>query len=122
MLSNIRKEYEFFIDELEKNQLEFNNAQDELVKLKSTNLTIFNLETRKTELKKQLSSIKIENERLKVNLNKLTIVNEKHKQNQNQKYAFLSVDENKSQSDVTMNKKINLIPGICFFYLLDHKP
>ena len=112
MLSNIKKEYEFFIEELEKNQLEFNNSKDELIKLKSTNLTIFNLETRKSELKKQLSSIRIENERLKANLNSLTTSNEKHKKNQNQKYAFLSVNENKSKSDVALKKQINLIPGI----------
>jgi hypothetical protein len=112
LLSNIKKEYELFIEELEKNQSEFNNAQDEMIKLKSTNLTIFNLETRKSELKKQLSAIKNENERLKVSLNSLTISNEKHKKNQNQKYAFLSVNENKNRSNASMKKQINLIPGI----------
>ena len=113
LLSNIKKEYEFFIEELEKNQLEFNNAQDELIKLKSTNLTIYNLENSKTELKKKLNGIKIENERFNSNLNKLLNENEKYKKIENQKYSFLSIEKKTNTDDVLVDDDdFSLIPGL----------
>ena len=111
LLSNIKKEYEFFIEELEKNQQEYNSAQDEVIKLKSTNLTISNLENRKTELKKQLSALKIENERLNENLNKLLLKNAEQKSDQNEKYAFLSVNQKKGIQNGMAKSDFSLIPG-----------
>ena len=109
LLSNIKKEYEFFIEELEKNQIEFDNAQDELVKLKSTNITINNLETKKNELKKKVSVIRSENDRLNKNLNKLLAENEKYRQEDNGKYDFLNNKKKVAQID---QDDFSLIPGL----------
>lgn len=121
ILSNIKKEYEFFIEELEKNQQEYNLAQDEVIKLKSTNLTISNLENRKTELKKQLSVLKIENERLNENLNKLLLKNAEQKSDQNEKYAFLSVNQKNGIQNGMAKNDFSLIPGKKNFHYFNFK-
>jgi len=121
LLSNIKKEYEFFIEELEKNQQEYNSAQDEVIKLKSTNLTISNLENRKTELKKQLSALKIENERLNENLNKLLLKNAEQKSDQNEKYAFLSVNQKKGIQNGMAKSDFSLIPNLILNILIFKK-
>lgn len=109
LLSNIKKEYEIFIDELEKNQLEFDSAQDELVKLKSTNLTISNLENKKEELKKKLGALRGENDRLNKNLSKLLAENEIYRDEEDGKYDFLNQKKKAQQED---QDDFVLIPGL----------
>jgi hypothetical protein len=52
LLTNIKKEYEYCIDELERSQQEVDNAQDEIAKLECSTQTLHILELRKAELNK----------------------------------------------------------------------
>lgn len=53
LLSNIKKEYEYCINELEMNQLDEEKSQEEIIRLEGSTETLSNLENRKKELEKK---------------------------------------------------------------------
>ncbi len=53
LLTNIKKEYEFCISELENNQLDFNESQDEIIRLEGSSQTLQNLRNRLAELERK---------------------------------------------------------------------
>lgn len=82
LLSNIKKEYEFCINELETNQLDEEKSQEEIIRLEGSTETLYNLENRKKELEKKLDQTREENIRLERNLDKLIEENKKYRPNE----------------------------------------
>lgn len=53
LLTNIKKEYEFCISELESNQTEFDESQDEIIRLEGSTQTLYNVKGRLAELQRK---------------------------------------------------------------------
>lgn len=130
LLQSIKREYEFCIDELEKQNKRRDDELDQLNKLDGSHLTINNLQQRKQQLLIKLilfnnleikslyfyyyiwrfESVSGETERLRAKLNSLLENNEQFRPKLLSKYSFLNPNKKPVNNEDNDDKK-KLIPS-----------
>ncbi|CAF0963189.1 unnamed protein product [Brachionus calyciflorus] len=112
LLIRIKSEYEFCIEELERQNAEVGKKVDEIKKYDTQATTISNLELRKAELLEKFSKIKEKNEFLEKKLQMLLEKNEKFRPKKNTNmFEFLIERKDTKTEDKNENKKI-VISGV----------
>lgn len=111
LLSNVKRDYEIMIDDLEKRQVERSEFLREYEKCTLMRVTAGNLEKRRQELVQRLEEIKAYNNELISKLDILKEENEKYRPKKMNRFTLLTSNMNKEKT-TNEEQPVVMVPGI----------